>query len=162
VLKVFDTFDREHSARLMRVLYECYERVVMIKPLTSRPANSEKYVLATGFRGLRCPRAIADLRTWLERLGEWAAAKHVHRPPVERAWRGELESAFVHQLDAANALFATRQVDVIRRTLEAIRTMYQGGCMIEDETSEGGQQTGSWVTQQERALEWRRRYGAWV
>ena len=48
VLKVFDIHKVE-TMQLLYVLYSLYEDVYITKPLTSRPANSEKYVVACGF-----------------------------------------------------------------------------------------------------------------
>lgn len=50
VLKVFDMF-QENTLKAIQILSECYETTYIIKPLTSRPANSEKYILCTGFKG---------------------------------------------------------------------------------------------------------------
>jgi len=50
VVKVFDIFT-PYSLKLINILSDNYETVKMIKPLTSRPANSEKYLLCSGFKG---------------------------------------------------------------------------------------------------------------
>ena len=50
VLKVYDL----HSIATVRLLYVlrlCYTNMRLVKPLTSRPANSEKYVVCTNFCG---------------------------------------------------------------------------------------------------------------
>lgn len=49
VLKVFDVFT-ETSAHLLYLLTQCYEEVYSYKPKTSRPTNSEKYIICKGFR----------------------------------------------------------------------------------------------------------------
>ena len=48
ILKVYDTFTRI-SLELLFLLYNLYEQVIIIKPNTSRFANSEKYVVCKGF-----------------------------------------------------------------------------------------------------------------
>lgn len=48
ILKIFDIFN-ENTMKLIQVIKEYYSDIYMIKPLTSRPANSEKYLLCTGF-----------------------------------------------------------------------------------------------------------------
>jgi 23S rRNA U2552 (ribose-2'-O)-methylase RlmE/FtsJ len=48
VLKIFDIFN-ENTMKLIQIIKEYYSCIYIIKPLTSRPANSEKYLLCTGF-----------------------------------------------------------------------------------------------------------------
>ena len=49
VLKLFDTFS-SLSVELLFLLNYLYEDIYIIKPLTSRPANSEKYIVCIRFR----------------------------------------------------------------------------------------------------------------
>ena len=48
VLKVFDCF-MHHTVDLLYLLASFYEKTHIIKPKTSRYANSEKYIVCTGF-----------------------------------------------------------------------------------------------------------------
>jgi 23S rRNA U2552 (ribose-2'-O)-methylase RlmE/FtsJ len=48
VLKIFDIF-MQHSIDLIYILSTFYEKVYIIKPQTSRYANSEKYIVCKGF-----------------------------------------------------------------------------------------------------------------
>jgi 23S rRNA U2552 (ribose-2'-O)-methylase RlmE/FtsJ len=61
VLKVFDTFSSS-MIELMYLLTYLYEEVSITKPLTSRPANSEKYILCTKFKMVHKKRT--DERTY--------------------------------------------------------------------------------------------------
>lgn len=47
--KTFDLFT-PFSVGLIYLLYLCFERVSLFKPLTSRPANSERYVVCKGLK----------------------------------------------------------------------------------------------------------------
>lgn len=49
LLKVYDCFNIE-TLKLIHILKACYKDLNFIKPLTSRPANSERYILCTGFK----------------------------------------------------------------------------------------------------------------
>ena len=49
VLKLFDTFT-SLSSEFIFLLNYLYEEIYIIKPLTSRPANSEKYIICIRFR----------------------------------------------------------------------------------------------------------------
>ena len=48
VLKIFDVFDKT-SIQLMSVIMGSYASVYFVKPKTSRPANSEKYLVCDGY-----------------------------------------------------------------------------------------------------------------
>jgi cap2 methyltransferase len=52
------TFFTEFNRELLTLLSTLFDSLQIIKPLTSRPANSEIYVLGLGFRGI--DRALAD------------------------------------------------------------------------------------------------------
>lgn len=51
VLKVYDIHDQT-TVSAMYLLSRFYQNLFAYKPLSSRPANSEKYIVATGFRGI--------------------------------------------------------------------------------------------------------------
>lgn len=51
ILKVFDIFT-EPMAQMVYLVAMYYEHVKIYKPQMSRPASSEKYLIATGFRGI--------------------------------------------------------------------------------------------------------------
>lgn len=67
VLKVFDIHQRV-TIQLLYVLSTAFERMHFVKPLSSRPANSEKYVVCEGYKGcsdhhMRCLREAITLKT---------------------------------------------------------------------------------------------------
>lgn len=51
LLKVYDV-SLEKTKRLLYNLYCSYDKMYFIKPITSRPANSEKYILCVDFNGI--------------------------------------------------------------------------------------------------------------
>lgn len=57
VLKIFDV-NCYKTFQLINILVLAYKHVHIVKPLTSRPANSEKYLVCVGFTG--CPVHITD------------------------------------------------------------------------------------------------------
>lgn len=59
ILKIFDTFTRP-TYQLMYLFCKYYKSVEIIKPRTSRSSNSEKYIIATGFRGI-LPDELSEL-----------------------------------------------------------------------------------------------------
>lgn len=51
IVKCFDIFTTK-TLRLISILKKAYKFVHIVKPYTSRPANSEKYIVARGFLGV--------------------------------------------------------------------------------------------------------------
>ena len=51
VLKIFDTFTL-FTNKLIYLLSQYYQKIYITKPHTSRPANSEKYLVCTNFTGI--------------------------------------------------------------------------------------------------------------
>ncbi len=49
VLKIYDVF-QENTIKLIHVLKNFYEHIYFIKPFTSRPANSERYIVCSQFK----------------------------------------------------------------------------------------------------------------
>ena len=110
VLKVFDAACAETMA-LLHGLHLSYAAVRLVKPLSSRPANSERYVLCTGFRSAS-PDLLAALSASLEQqstapLRALAAARP---PPLP----------FVRAVVEYNAVHVARQASIITRTVAMI------------------------------------------
>jgi 23S rRNA U2552 (ribose-2'-O)-methylase RlmE/FtsJ len=99
LLKCFDAFTPATQGVLW-LLTRAYARVSLLKPFTSRPANSERYVLAAGF--LPRPGGDGPLRARLTAL----AAGRARVPP-----------GFRLALHAYNAAYAGRQAFYIARAL---------------------------------------------
>lgn len=47
IVKVFDTVT-VNSAQILFILAQCFQKIMIFKPITSRPANAERYVLCMG------------------------------------------------------------------------------------------------------------------
>lgn len=70
ILKVFDVFT-DTSVHLLYLLSLCYSEVFTYKPSTSRPTNSEKYIICKGFKLSQTARkyttdALTKLSTYLK------------------------------------------------------------------------------------------------
>lgn len=50
VIKVFDLW-KSGTHAILDIVFKAYKDVYLFKPLTSRPANSEKYLVCVGFKG---------------------------------------------------------------------------------------------------------------
>jgi hypothetical protein len=60
ILKVFD-IHQPVTIQLLYILSTAYKTIHFIKPLSSRPANSEKYIVCEGYKGC-CERSLRVLR----------------------------------------------------------------------------------------------------
>jgi len=95
------TFVTPFSRSLIALLAALFDEVYVVKPLTSRPANSEVYLIGKGFRGI--DRALAD--ALLDRLAAYRAAPDT--TPCD--WSPLLDPALTADVDAA-LLRAARQL----------------------------------------------------
>ena len=59
VLKVFDLYS-SCSLQLLYLLNYLYDEVIIVKPLSSRPANSEKYIVCLRFKMVHNLKKILD------------------------------------------------------------------------------------------------------
>jgi hypothetical protein len=132
VLKVYDVRSVV-TLRLLFLLHSCYRSMRIVKPLTSRPANSEKYVVCTGFRCIT-PDMDAMLRSMCAGI------------PVEGM---RVPRSFIRDVVAYNALYISRQMSYIGQTILLIRA---GG--IEDSAAARARRHH----QLEHALRWCHEY----
>ncbi len=105
ILKIFDMFN-DQTLKLMHLLKRFYKDMYIIKPLTSRPANSEKYVVCTGFS--------FDKTTW-ERMRD-IMVNYDYEYLKEIEWNVDL----LQQLVSFNVHYIIKQVFYIERTIQYI------------------------------------------
>lgn len=116
VLKAYDMHMRS-TIRLLQALRSCFETVRVVKPLTSRPANSEKYVLCCGFHASDVSDSVvAALRRACLAGGTGAAVA-----AELDACLGPMPLAFMRDVVEFNAVYIARQVCYISRTLLLIK-----------------------------------------
>jgi 23S rRNA U2552 (ribose-2'-O)-methylase RlmE/FtsJ len=65
ILKIYD-ISFEITRQLIMLLSSAYKSVKIVKPITSRPGNSEKYLLCEGFRGVS-EEQLEDLKGVLQK-----------------------------------------------------------------------------------------------
>jgi 23S rRNA U2552 (ribose-2'-O)-methylase RlmE/FtsJ len=126
VLKVYDL----HSVATVRMLYVlrlCYGTMRLVKPLTSRPANSEKYAVCTDFHGassglmaaLRCACYAGGTSRCVDR----------HVAPVV-----PVPVSFLRDVVHYNTFYIARQACYIGRTISHIRNS-ESSSITPDESS---------------------------
>lgn len=115
VLKIFDVF-YEKTLHLLFMMSQWFAKVDVLKPWMSRSANSEKYVLCTGFHGLspdRRARVLEFAQTVMSLSSDEFATRVLHyslRVPLP----------FRNHVGVLNTVFAQSQIESINDTLKLI------------------------------------------
>lgn len=112
ILKLFDTTTAA-SVDLLYLLWCAYDRVDIYKPDTSRPANSERYIICRGFTNLSTLPTIRCMACILSKL------QHGWKPT--RFINCNIPYKFRTSIQEANAIFGQSQVDAISTTLSLIQ-----------------------------------------
>ena len=99
ILKLFDTVTKPMSD-LIYLISLCFDKVYLIKPLSSRPANSEKYLVANG--SIKDGRQITVVKNVLIKIiKEYNPSKHiislidVNKPNEFNDWLKDMNNIFL-------------------------------------------------------------------
>ena len=109
ILKVYDTFTR-FSLDLLFLLANLYEQVSIIKPNTSRFANSEKYIVCKGFRN----------SSTLDIVKQFYKILQQPDPICGSLFDFELPYLFTNKIEEFNAIVGQQQIDTIVSTIYLI------------------------------------------
>lgn len=109
ILKVYDTFTR-FSLDLLFLLANLYDQVSIIKPNTSRFANSEKYVVCKGFRNSNT----------LDTVKQFYKILQHQEPIIGSLFDFELPYLFTNKIEEFNAILGQQQIDTIVSTIYLI------------------------------------------
>ena len=110
VTKMFDLF-HPCTLRILAMLRAMYDTVSIHKPKTSRPANSEKYVICKGYRP-PSNQVFDNLRSHI--LGTCHDIVHLTSPHIY--------ADTLRQVTAYNECFVRRQTRYIQKTLDIIQS----------------------------------------
>lgn len=117
LLKIYDCFNEE-TLRILHVLYDHYQHIYMIKPLTSRPANSERYMLCTGFhRGTTSGKQqyLRNLQTLMKLVEDYD-----HTDVYSHLQTIPFNTCFLNNIVMYNVYYTMRQILYIQRTIHYI------------------------------------------
>lgn len=106
VVKVFDTVTKI-SAHILYILALCFEKIKIFKPVSSRPANAERYVI--------CTHRNFDVHAWYELL-ESASRAYTHTLFLESLFEDMLPQRFIDWLVQSNS----RSIDLQLATAQNI------------------------------------------
>jgi 23S rRNA U2552 (ribose-2'-O)-methylase RlmE/FtsJ len=108
ILKMYDICSHD-SIYILYILTQLYTNVIVHKPLTSRPANSEKYIICIGFRGHEHNDLVSNYITDLKDI--------VSGNPHHNAIPG---NSFIRHVYTFNSVYVTNQILSIARTIQYI------------------------------------------
>jgi 23S rRNA U2552 (ribose-2'-O)-methylase RlmE/FtsJ len=111
VLKVFDTFSSTTN-ELIYLLTYLYEDVIITKPVMSRPANSEKYIVCLKFKKVHNLSAIID-----NLISIFPSIKET---PILSFLDLEMSNIFISKMKEINSIFGQSQLTNILATLTYI------------------------------------------
>jgi 23S rRNA U2552 (ribose-2'-O)-methylase RlmE/FtsJ len=115
IIKMFDTFSKV-SLDILYLLSNIYETVHVVKPHTSRYANSEKYIICKKFRINETQRQEL-INSCFKLLVTLQKAKTKN---IDTLFNFDLPYYFVNKVEEYNAIFGQQQIENISATLELI------------------------------------------
>jgi hypothetical protein len=113
VIKFFDIFTQA-SIDFTYLLSSFYKKVYIIKPNTSRYANSEKYLVCKDFKGTDISHLFETFYKMLEDINSTTDS-------ILRILKQDIPYIFMSKLEEYNAVIGQQQIEVINTTLSIIR-----------------------------------------
>lgn len=117
VIKLFDAFTRP-TIEMIYFLTSLYTKVYLIKPNTSRYANSERYLVCKGFLLSDSVNLFAPLMNALDKMSESKGMK------MESILGIPIPHFFLTRLEEYNAIIGQQQIETINATLQLVSTPY--------------------------------------
>jgi 23S rRNA U2552 (ribose-2'-O)-methylase RlmE/FtsJ len=114
ILKVFDCF-MQHTIDIVYILSSFYEKVYIMKPQTSRYANSEKYIVCIGFLYSNH----SGFYEYFVRCFEKMVQSTLN--PL-RFFTMDIPYLFIKKMEEYNAIFGQKQIQNIHYTLSLMET----------------------------------------
>jgi 23S rRNA U2552 (ribose-2'-O)-methylase RlmE/FtsJ len=115
ILKVFDCFN-ESTIDLLYLLSAFYKKVYIVKPKTSRYANSEKYIVCKGFMYENTDLFFHYIQSTFSAMLVIPQDKHIKRFFSNI----EIPLHFLSKLEDCNSIFGQQQIENIHYTLYLI------------------------------------------
>lgn len=113
ILKIYDMF-HHNTLHTFSILKQCFQKIYIVKPLSSRPANSEKYLICVGYRydqGMSC---IGTLMNLICKRAASPSRKHI---------LNTIDLRLLHKIVMYNIYYTSRQVYYIQRTIDIINKL---------------------------------------
>jgi len=138
VVKIFDSF-MQHTIDLIAILSSFYRHVHIFKPQTSRYANSEKYLICTGFlHDSNAPFYHILYDTFTKMMEDETTIP-------ARFLSINIPCYFVQKIEEYNSIFGQKQIQNIHFTLSIIENKYKQD-KIDDMIKVNVQRSIDWCT----------------
>lgn len=111
VVKVFDTVT-DVSAQILFILAQCFQHIIVFKPVSSRPANSERYVI--------CMDRNPSVETYFQLLSN-AAAYYQDNAYISNLFSEPLPTKFEQWLTFNNMLSINNQLQAAQNILQYLQ-----------------------------------------
>ena len=114
ILKCFDCFNRA-TVDIIYILFMFYENCYITKPLTSRVANSERYIVCINFKYINTKHL----------LPKWMAIyKQMEKTEIVKGFlKDEIPYYFISKLEEINLIIGKSQIENILYTLKLISSI---------------------------------------
>ncbi|KAG2201277.1 hypothetical protein INT47_006780 [Mucor saturninus] len=113
VCKFFDIVD-EFTGDLVWLLYQLFEEICITKPLSSRPANSERYIVCKGLL-VRDPRLVDKLLEISKSMEEAVGKRFIPKQVLEK------DEDFVDYVKMRNMKFVMKQTEALEQLDQFIK-----------------------------------------
>ena len=117
ICKIFDIFSIT-TIRILYIIYNLFESVHIFKPDTSRPANSEKYIVCLNYLDNISEN---KKKEFLEVIKEWYTLNENNKNSdkiINIDLDIKIPGAFLHSIDNFNELYMNRQLLYLENTLK--------------------------------------------
>jgi hypothetical protein len=121
VLKIFDCF-LASTIDIIYLLCSFYEKVYIIKPHTSRHANSERYIVCIGFLHYSNHLFRDKIFTAFEKMTQMSATAAA---PARFLPEHKIPYIFLKRMEECNALIGQNQLECINNTINLIENKYK-------------------------------------
>ena len=108
ILKIFDIFTQA-TIDLLYLLSTLYNKVYIIKPCTSRTANSERYVVCRNFKNCNTYELLEKLSTFFPIINS--------DEKIQRFLNIDIPCIYINKLEDINAIMGQQQLENILGTL---------------------------------------------
>lgn len=114
VIKYFDIF-QQSSIDMIYILSCYFDKLHIVKPFTSRPANSEKYIVCKSFKGIS-KEDLESLYTIVQELDIIFSQKKF----VKRIIKNKIPKSFLSIIKSCNIYFISKQLNSLIKGLSYV------------------------------------------
>lgn len=142
ICKIFDIFSKT-TATLIQLLCYHFEDVYITKPYTSRPCNSEKYIICKNFKGidsLFLEKCFIVISLWKQIDNTGSFVNRIFSESYENMDQVIVKNLYMYMKDSIDI-----QIKNIQKTLKSIEKRNHSNYLVS--------------IQKERALQWCTKYG---